>query len=224
MKRIIYSLFLLSAVVMTSCSIDEIDVFQADTIYVEFGDDEYSTSFLEYPGKTEVVYNLPIKMHGTTLTEEREIVISADSTSTAVEGVHYKLADKYVMPVGVYEATIPITLILTSDMEDVTYKLVLNINDSDNVGRAEDKQTILSINNQIFQPDWWTKSSVVYKNLLGAYSQKKFEYFIQVTGVSDMSDMSYAEMLGYTVEYKNWLDAQDPRVRDEDGDIIELVF
>lgn len=224
MKKIIYSLsfFLLA---LTGCQVEEVDYFDDTNIYVEFSSTEFSSSFLLYPDITEMSVDIDVSIQGRALTEEREIKIVADTSSTAIEGVHYIFPEKFVFPADVYSATVPITILLTDDMDDVTYNLVMNIEDADNALRGETVQATLTIDNKISCPDWWVKSSsnVIYSNLLGTYSDYKYLYFIEVTGVSDLSDMSYADMLRLTMIYKAWLDENYP-VSDASGSIITLAI
>lgn len=221
MKKILYCLSSL-LVVLAGCSVDELNMFDADKIYIEFGDDEFETSFINTPGEDVAVYDLEIFMHGLLQDEPVDIVISVDTASTAIEGVHYKLEDSYTMAAGVTTSTIPITTMRTDAMDSITYKLVLNMESTEKAIKGDIKQTTLYIDNQVVQPSWWTTTSVIYQNLLGKYSKKKYEYFIVATGVIDLEGMAYIDLLELTLQYKEWLDAQDPYPVDEYGSEIEL--
>ena len=212
------------ALLLSGCKKDKLDLFQTDEIYVEFSQEKAGFSFILSPGITETEVLLPIKMHGLPLLEKREISIEVDTSSTAIEGVHYHLAEKYYMQENVYESTIPVSVIKTADMDEITYTLVLNIQEAPYVYRGEDSQITLSIDNRVTKPSWWgnTSSDPVYGNLLGKYSTKKFEYFIKATGVTDMAGWSYIEMLKKAVIFREWLDVQEPKVTDENGKIIDI--
>lgn len=225
MKKIFcYLSFMLVA--LAGCAIDEVDTFDTGYIYVDFGDTEYDITFQTYPGQTEIVYDLPVKIHGLAASEEREISISVDTATTAIEGVHYKLDEHYYFSADVIESTIPITLYLTDDMVDTTYTLVLNVGDIGDALRGEVVQTTLSIDDQLAQPDWWVDNMYndIYNSFLGTYSREKYQYFILATGVVDLSEYSYLELLEVTLIFKEWLEAQDPKVVDADGNEIEIVI
>lgn len=209
MKRIIYSLFL-ALIVLVGCKKAEFNLFDTSNIYVQFVNDEASLTFKSYSGLTSIAYPFEISIHGVELTEDREIKISADTSSTAIEGVHFSFEDKYIMEAGTLSSTIFVNLHLTEDMDTVSYDLVLNIEDAPNALRGELIQTKITYNNFLEQPAWWVNSAsnIIYTNYLGTYTSLKYEYFMSVTGVIDMEDWTYAEAYAVTKQFQDWLDEQ----------------
>ncbi len=227
MKQIIIYCLSLLCVSFYGCKIDEIEVFDVNNVYVQFEFEEYHASSLKFPGQDEAVFDATIFIHGLELSSAQEISITVDESSTAVEGVHYDLDDSYYFPVDTLNAVLPITIYFTEDMNTTSYFLVLNIGNLGNVNAGPLAQTTIKIDKMVFKPDWWGDSYPNYnsvgRTLLGTYSDMKYIYFIEATGISDMTDWPYADMLKATLEFKQWLIDNGP-LYDEDDKLITVLI
>lgn len=208
MKKIIYSLFVV-LFAFSSCKEDAIDLFDTDNIYVQFVNEEEEFTFKSYPDSSEIWYPISLFVHGLALDEPREIVITADTSSTAIEGEHYVLGT-YMVDAGTLNPVIYVHCKLSAEMDTTSFDLVLNIEDAPNAFRGEIYQTTISMNNYLEQPSWWVNdsSNAIYKNFLGTFSSKKYELFIIVTGEDDISEMSYTEAYTLVKQFQDYLDEQ----------------
>lgn len=66
------------------------------------------------------------------------------------------------------------------------------------------------------KPDWWLENPIEWY-YLGTFTAKKYEKFMEATGVSSLDLNDLAEVRLLTLEFQNWLDRQDPKILDEDG-------
>lgn len=214
MKKIIYCLSFL-AFAFTACSIDEIDYFDTDYVYLQFEEEEYNASGLKFVDVENPVFGAEAFIHGLPLSDSIEYKVSVDTSSTAIEGVHFELFDQYFFPADTLYSTIKIMPKYTDDMDTTSYYLVLNIENLGNLMAGPIAQASIKIDMQVFQPDWWTTSSssstyYIYRNLLGTYSDIKYKLFIQATGIMDMTDWAYADALAACITFSKWLEENGP--------------
>jgi hypothetical protein len=109
-----------------------------------------------------------------------------------------------------------VKLYRTADLKTDVVSLGVRIENSKDffAGQVDFRESIWFINDSFAQPAWWTTyatdryNSVEYI-FLGEYSDKKYELLIQVTGVSDWTDLSDDERRMLALQFKRWLAAED---------------
>ena len=101
-------------------------------------------------------------------------------------------------------------------------KLCLDIIGSDDLllGDRNRRRLTFKISNEITQPSWW--DATVKNNLLGVYSTKKFKLFMEVIK-PDIANMSMQNLQNWAIEFKRYLERQDPPVLEEDGSLMTVA-
>ena len=98
--------------------------------------------------------------------------------------------------------------------------LCLEVRGSDElmVGDRDYRRLILKISNDVVQPDWWTGQYDTH--LLGPYSKKKFKLLVQVVQPNLSKTPSLQTAQEWALEFKRYLEAQNPPILDEDGEAM----
>jgi hypothetical protein len=157
---------------------------------------------------------------------EKSYKISVDKQlSTAIEGQHYKLPEKTAFKAGQNRDTLTIKFYRTADMKNQSFRLVLRVEENENfkLGQIQYQYKVFLVHDKISQPAWWTAS--VSTSFLGAYSNLKYQYFIDVTGIADLTGASTSELRIYALMLKYWLEQQKQNghtVLEENGDEMVL--
>jgi hypothetical protein len=169
--------------------------------------DSTTIAFLLAPGKTEVDSLLIVNTTGLGYPTETAYKISIDRQfTTAVEGTHFKLPEKTTFKPGAMRDTLAIKFYRAADLKTRTVRLVLRVeeNDAFQLGQAEYTYKVFLVNDLISRPAWWTED--VSSSYLGAYSDKKYQTFIDATGVADLTGASPSELRVRALQLKYWLD------------------
>ncbi len=220
-------------VCLAACKEDTIDTYSGAN-YVQFSTsyaDSLTIAFLLAPGKNSIDSSLVITMSGlANQTAMSYKIVVNTQLSTAIEGVHFALPSATAFKQGAYMDTIPVTFYRTDDMRTKEYRLVLQLVSNENfmVGQENYLYKIFRINDKITQPAWWTTTGTlnVKDTYLGVYSDKKYEYFIAVTGVADLTNATASEMRMYALQFKYWLAAKkaaDETVLEDNGNEMTVT-
>lgn len=197
-KIIIVSLIVVLAV-FSACSIDEIDTFGSEAyVYFpienerletidEYGylEKNYTFIFEEEEAITEKVFELPVKLAGTTVDEDRTIAFEiVDSLSSAQEGVHYELLSETesIIPAGAVDGIIKVTLLKTAEMDETMFNLAIKIIDSDDLKAGPQDASVISYSNYLLKPNWWNSW------FLGDFTVEKCVLWFEFMDVYDGSD------------------------------------
>ena len=105
-------------------------------------------------------------------------------------------------------------------MRDDEYRIVLRLIDTKQLlcGQINYTIAIIRLNDKITRPDWW--DNYIVWDYLGAYTDKKFSLFIEVTGKADLTEASDSDKRVYALQFKYWLQAQKKQgntVWEDDG-------
>ena len=145
-----------------------------------------------------------------------------DSLSNASES-SYSLPENPVLHVGKVADTVQIMLHRIPELENERYRLVLALEETADyrLGPKEFRNNKIIFTAQPSRPEWWDAAMTsVY---LGEYSQTKFEKFMEVTGVGDLTGLSSSEIRALALKFKRYLKAQDPPIKDEDGNDMSVT-
>lgn len=160
-------------------------------------------SFAFYPGTEIGEVKIPVEIMGNVAQQERTYKYEIASRSTAREGIDYqKLPLQGTIAAGRVTDTIVIRFINHPDMESNTYALFLTLLPSDDfvVGLPTNALAKVYVSNRITQPKWW--DDWYTDNVLGAYSDKKYRYFIEITGESDLEALELYKMRTTVLKFK----------------------
>jgi hypothetical protein len=212
MKKILLIFAGICLLALPGCQEDKVDLYSGEH-YIRFIKnltlDSTTVAFLFAPGKTELDSTLIVETTGLSYPDEKTYKISVDRQfTTAVEGTHFKLPDKTAFKAGAVRDTLAVKFFRTEDMKSHIYRLVLRVEENENfkLGQLQYQYKVFLIHDNISQPGWWTAS--VSTSYLGAYSDLKYQYFIDVTGVADLTGASMSELRIYALQLKYWLEEQ----------------
>ena len=171
--------------VWMGCDEREIPVYDTGKFYIEFENETVDSTiftFIYYPHNE--YYDLPVAMKIAGETAKRDLTykISVDEELSTVEDKHYSLPETTVFSKGVYHDTCYVRLNKTADLSNRAVRLVLRLEATSDmeVGKLDNAVAIIQISNTVARPSWWDSNIEQY--YLGAYSQKKFVLFLEVTG------------------------------------------
>lgn len=215
-----YLLFVFFALGIWSCDEEGFKTYDSGN-YCQFAEeveDSTSISFFFYPGKDVVEYPIVVELAGKPSSTALTYKIVVDNVSSAVEGTHVELPE--VMEFEPYQVvdTCWIKLLRASDLTTSEKRLILRVESSQAVQPGAELNTtaIIRVSDMIPSeaPSWF------WKSYFGDYSVKKFQLFIEVTGQTDLTDVSrnlwriYALQLRYYLEEQK---AQGKTIYEEDG-------
>jgi hypothetical protein len=210
MKREIIMLLAAALLGLSSCQEAEIPLYSGEN-YIQFVKnltaDSTTVAFLMAPGATELDSFLIVKTTGLGYPLETPYKISVDRQfTTAVEGTHFKLPNRMVFKAAAMRDTLPITFYRTADMKTNAFRLVLRVeeNDAFKPGQLQYQYKVFVVHDKIAQPDWWTTD--VSNSYLGPYSDKKYQQFIDVTGIADLTGATPSELRVRALQLKYWLE------------------
>lgn len=146
--------------------------------------------------KDEDVVSIPIKIIGTSISQDRTISIEVNPESTAKEGVHYKdLSKTTVLKAGDVEAILKVT-VQNKELVNGDVKLILNLipNEDFDLGYAGSLKAKLVITDQLVKPLYWDMPLSLY---YGAYSKAKHRLCIQLQGFDFPETMDYSIVSDY---------------------------
>ena len=104
-------------------------------------------------------------------------------------------------------------------MPVVTLCLELQAVDELQLGDRTHRRITFKISNEITQPAWW--NNTVKNNLLGNYTKKKYLLFLEVIE-PDLSDTSLQNIQEWAIQFRRYLESQDPPIYEEDGTLMEV--
>ncbi len=209
MKKSIYLLLLITAVLQTACSKDEVEVFDSNNyIYfnVDAKDDEaypslsWTFTFMDASVKSDV-YEIPVKFAGRYLDKDAMFEWKVvDSLTTAIAGAHYEeiAPEEQTIQADKSEGVLKIKLLRTADMQNKSYDLVLQLVANDNFQVGPVDEIKITITDQLVRPDWWVYTP--YERFLGTYSLMKLRLWLEFMGVEDGSNPFESE------QYVMWAD------------------
>ena len=207
-----YSFVILMLIVgwsLSSCSTDEIEVYQTDR-YVYFtgmASDSIKESFFFYPGAETIHVDLLVRYAGLALEKDMAYRLVVDEElTTAQADVDYDVDLEPTMRRGQKVDTVRVILKKTAALDSKDLQLALRIVGNENFLEGP-QDSLLSpriiFTSQSARPTWWDDEIVEF--FLGTYSEVKYQLFITVTGISDMSELSIAEKRIYSLRLKNYL-------------------
>lgn len=195
MKNIFLLTGIIAVIALTpSCSKNEVmDYSGSDMVhfyerYLYLGYDERRTEELVYSfavkpsSLAEDNVNVKVRLQGRISNVDRAIKVGyiADST-TAVEGVHFRLNDGLIKA-GEYEGTVPVTVLRTADMKQQSFRIKLKIEKNEwfDTGVVEDSYIAIMVNDILTKPTNWPQWYG-----FGTYSANKYKFVIDVLGITD---------------------------------------
>lgn len=205
MRYIVFILVFVSF--LGACSEDKFTTYDSDRfVYFTKGitADSITESFFFYPGEDTHEINLELAFAGMPVEENMAYRVDVDeSLSTAVKGTDFDYEPDQTWEAGKEKDTLVIKLIKTAKLANQMVRVVLKLTPTKDFSLGPVNNTRsqrLSFTSKAIAPSWWTSDIVKY--YLGEYSDAKYAKFIEVTGISDMSDMGPTELRYYALKLK----------------------
>ncbi len=229
--KILYMFAMALFLGMISCSEDELNGYSGSD-YIQFeklSKDSVIFSFaydeaLETGNVTlKLVMISPLVNH-----DRRYNVKFLPEESTAQAGVDFEMpTEDLIVNANDTVAYLNITVKRNKSLKG-SVMAVFEINPSDDFmpGMEANRKSRVIITNELTQPGWW--DGWHEKSGLGKWSPLKFQTFIRVTGITDMTlekdggKMNYSTMRAYVLQFKYWL--QENPTEDEDGDDMKVAM
>jgi hypothetical protein len=198
---------LITLLLLSGCIKDEIETYSGDN-YVYFarsGEDVLEYSFSFHPGREQDTIPLAVKLIGQIADRDRIIDIEVDPAKTTALPADYLLPSNIVFKAGKASDTIPLVLFKTDKLLQTKLKLGLIIKEGADFKCGPVTNVTLDIlfSDMLSKPEWWDESIV--NNFLGIYSDAKYRYFIEATGISDMSKLNESEKRAYAQIFRDFL-------------------
>ncbi|MBD0824899.1 DUF4843 domain-containing protein [Aestuariibaculum marinum] len=242
----------LLALTIVSCGKHDIMTFEGnDAIYYkwavegvnpQFSDPNYRDSLnitfaFEQPDVNELLIEIPIKVQGYPEAFAREVSVSVMDISTAIEGTHFSLPAKIVIPKDSVVGTVPVSLYRTADMKYEMYSINLKLNENENFTNNILENTMhsnverlvsytefqLIVSDILTQPQYWDD------RYLGPYSDKKLYLWAEVLNIPVPNwNTERPDPYTFTAQlsvFKQYLIIQEQRgtpVLEEDGEPMVL--
>lgn len=179
--------------------------------------DSINISFFFYI-EDVVSYPLEVALTGMPLDEDTPFKVVVDKKKSNLPEALYDLQEKFMFSKGQIKDTIYVDLKNNAALKEKEFSLKLDIV-SDGMmlsHKGKNGSRLLKVSDIAVRPDWWVEDPIE-KYYLGKYSATKYTYFMKATSATklDLNDLSEARLL--TLEFQHWLDNQNPKIMDEDG-------
>lgn len=192
-----YIFFVWIIIFVLACRKSEISTYSSSNgiaFFVgEFEPDSlmYSFAFAPVELQRDTIY-LRMRIQGPAADHSRQINLTADTGSTAREGVDY-IFPAFEVPAGAITVNYPLIVLNSPEMKTTTFRLVARVEENkDFVPGATGEEiggTIaiarmkIDITNRIATPQYWFD----VEGAFGQFSETKFKFMVQVTGLTDFS-------------------------------------
>lgn len=227
MRKLYYALSVLLAIISIGCDKKDIATYESGHYVYFTTNDEYRNkdvsvdsiviSFFFYLND-DIEYPIEVGLTGRLFSEDTPFKVVVDKEKSDLPEKLYRLPEFFMFRKGRVKDTIYVKLKNDPILKEKAYTLKLDIVEYGNVltHRGKNARRILKISDIAERPKWWTDNPIVWY-YLGDYSRKKYELFMKVTGVSDLTGMDMGKVRLLTLQFQHWLDSQNPKILDEDG-------
>lgn len=208
MKSVFYIIVVLFFV-LSACSEQGFTEYEGSETYLYFEknveEDSTEMSFFFY---LEDKVKIPVVMtvSGVPFEEDTDYSLAIDPKGTTAGAENYDIPEKFTFKAGTVTDTAYIYVINSADLKTETRTIKLKVVDNVNYkqGPTVNREARILIMDKASQPSWWEGD--IKKYYLGNYSQLKYELFMKVTHVSDLSGMHLSEVRLFAIEFKEWLE------------------
>jgi len=191
--KILSFIFLLLLAI--ACKHEDVQLYNSPAnVYFDFSDgqrDSLLYSFALEPSRLSDTIQLPVKLSGIQLPQDRQFIIKVDAnldSTTAKANLHYKPLDSvYTLPANTGSIKVPLVIYnkdtaLQSKSVQIRFKLYPTADLDTSLNTLIKGRVVFS--SKLEQPSWWNMW------MGGYFSQVKFQLFIIVTGQTSMTTNS----------------------------------
>lgn len=208
MKKIAY--ILTSLLFVIACETVELETY-GDQKFVQFVDsykDSTTLTFMFYPGQSNIDYPLQVKLLGRMEDKDINYRLRVVDKETTAPAAFYSIPENQVLRKGKVTDTALVQFFKQPELDTKAYRIVLEVVTTEDASAGETIycRKVFWVSNTIAQPEWW--DATIVKSFLGAYSDLKFQEFIKVTGIADLTDKSWDERRALCLKFKYYLQQQ----------------
>lgn len=231
MKTIIYGILAVTGLLFCSC--EKGLEHYSGTDYIRFTAESAKDS-VDYcfglAGKTDKdVIGIEVKITGEVCDYDRDFTVQVNAKSTAREGVHFMIAaDRHRIGANRITDTLWLEVVNTSELKNERLYLQLDLVEDRHFSLCfpESNSCKIYLTDKVVRPGWWDEWHETEG--LGAYSEKKFRLFIQVSGVADLGEtVAFPEKRAAILRFKYYLaeeSAKGKTVMDENGQPMRVAM
>jgi len=219
---IFFTTILFTLMAATGCEEQKLKTYDGDN-FVQFKkaiSDSTNISFMFYPGKDYIEFPVVLELVGVASERDLKYKVTVDNKYTTALSQHYSIPSDQIFRAGRYIDTLYVRLNNTTDLKQKKVRLLLRVESSSDlrIGKIEQSAAVMWITNTLSKPAWWNSDIDSY--YLGAYSDKKYELFIQVTNIFNMTGLDASMKRSYALKFKQYL-SEHPTL-DENNQYIEV--
>lgn len=186
--------------------------------------DSLSFNFLYAGMATEYEMEMTVRVMGKATNYDRKVNLSVVTAKTTAGSHQYTFPSSVTIPANEYKSSFPVVLKRTDDLANKTVSLCFEITASDDFQAGVEENSSLSIrwNDKISKPNDWDKSLAEF---FGTYSDAKYLFIIDITGISDFSNLSWSEKWSMQITLITALqeyEKQNGQLLDEDGNPVNF--
>lgn len=231
MKTIIYGMLAVTGLLFCSCE-KGLEPYSG-TDYIRFTAESAKDS-VDYcfglAGKTDKdVIGIEVKITGEVCDYDRDFTVQVNPRSTAREGVHFKIdSDKHCIGANRITDTLWLEVVNTPELKNECLYLQLDLVEDQHFRLCfpESNSCKVYLTDKVVKPEWWDDWHET--DGLGTYSEKKYQLFIQVSGVADLGEtMAFPEKRAAILRFKYYLAeeaAKGRTVADENGQPMRVAM
>jgi hypothetical protein len=204
----------------------------------ESADSTVATFFFYPDGTTDINVPLVVKLSGTPLTSELSFGLKVVAEETTANPEEYTIASSYSFRANTIadnsvdiRDTIYVQMHRSNRLENLPQgvRLVVELipNTQVKVGQVERARAKIILTTNTTRPLWW--SSTVASNLMGVYTEKKYKLFLNhIDTNAEMSEQliqsSPDQAIKLVMKFKEWLNAQNPPIEEDDGSLMQVAI
>lgn len=197
-----------------SCSYEKLTEYNENESYIYFSksieSDSIMLSFFFHAGDQ---VKLPFEMSVSGLVPKQDIIytVSAYGKGTDADPKLYDIPQSFTFRAGQTKDTAYIVFNNAPELKTQSYRLTLQIDAGKDylLGPKVKRMARIWLMDKPSRPDWWEEGGRVEIAFLGKYSVKKYRLFMEVTGVSDLSEKNSSQKRLLALRFKKYLKEEE---------------
>lgn len=185
------------------------------------GIDSVHVSFFHNPGKEELTIPFRIALIGGLLAKDTEYELEIIDSLTTAKPDEYALPERLLFKKGVNMDSLFIKIFKKDRLSESDARVVFKIVENENFRQGYfNKLTVkLRFDNIISKPTWW--DNIIEFVYLGAFSAKKYEVFIIVSGLNTIEGIEPWELRQICLDMRKYIEKEG--ITEVDGSPMEIA-
>lgn len=188
--------------------------------------DSLEFSFITTPsGVNQVEMEIKVQVMGFASDKDRVVKVGVNTSKTTAASNQYSCPAQVTIPANSLSATFSVLLKRTSDLQQKTVRLFIEVQESPDfqIGVSERNHLLIKWNDILSMPKNWSDLEPFF----GTFSLVKYRFMINNTGITEFNTttMSWAQLMNYKIILRNALDAYNAAnpgnpLKDENGQFV----